>query len=230
MKELPFNTYTQIFPKYNFKYQSYIPSYEKEYVLDQIEQEPSVQKIIYDDEAAQDTTESTQEELSSEYSMFPRFKQFNQIYNEIEEEYPEAKLYRRLLTKIAAHESGFNFEIKNKNAPAYGCFQFWQDGNLNNITHFSNLTIDEYLHNPKAQILSALRLVDTIKGRLTEEDIEKAKNMGITVSGLIGGAWLGGVSGVRKVLNGTGNPSDAHWNKNGKGSNVADCMKRYNNL
>ena len=90
--------------------------------------------------------------------------------------------------------------------------------------------IDEFRKNPKAQIKAAIKLAKAFQNGFKGEDLAKARSMGINMSGLIGGAWLGGVGGVRKVINGTGDPSDKHWSKTGAGSSVSACIQRYNNL
>lgn len=166
------------------------------------------------------------------YRSYIGYSQFSKLYDQVEQEMPEAKKYRKLLTEIARHESGFNSSVQNKQgAPAYGYFQFMQDGKkYNNIKTYSGLSIADFRNNPKEQIKAAVRLAQTFEKALNNSDISKAQANGISLSGLIGGAWLGGIGGVRQVLNGTGNPSDRHWSKNNKGSNVAACMQRYNNL
>jgi hypothetical protein len=51
-----------------------------------------------------------------------------------------------VLTRIAKHESNFNLTTQNKaGAPAYGWFQFWQDGKTNNITHYSGLDVNSFV-------------------------------------------------------------------------------------
>ena len=65
----------------------------------------------------------------------------------------------------------------------------------------------------------------TIDKSWTPEDLRLAKQFGYGRNSLLRGAWLGGVGGVRKVLRGLGNPSDAHWyNGNGKGRSVKQIM------
>lgn len=164
------------------------------------------------------------------YNKYVGYSEFDKAYNEVEEEMPEAKQYRPLLTAIAEHESGFKMGAKNPKAPAYGYFQFMQDGSKwNNIKQYSGLSIEQFTKDPKAQIKAAVKLAQSFYKSFKKEDLEKAQKMGISMTGLIGGAWLGGPGGVRKVLNGTGNPSDRHWN-NGQGDDVASCMQKYNNL
>lgn len=166
------------------------------------------------------------------YSKYVGFNAFNKAYDEVEKEMPEAKQYRAFLTKIAQHESAFNASVQNKQgAPAYGYFQFMQDGKKwNNISKYSGLSIEEFRKNPKEQIKAAVRLAKAFQSQFSQEDINKARSQGITMSGMLGGAWLGGAGGVKKALNGI-DSSDKHWSKDGKtGSSVIECFKRYNNL
>ena len=184
-------------------------------------------------EVKQKKQDSLHPEIKSEdYSKYVGYDGFSKAYDEVEQEMPEARIYRPLLTKIAEHESGFRMNVQNKSgAPAYGYFQFMEDGQKwNNITKYSGLSIDEFRKNPKAQIKAAIKLAKAFQNGFKGEDLAKARSMGINMSGLIGGAWLGGVGGVRKVLNGTGDPSDKHWSKTGAGSSVSACIQRYNNL
>lgn len=167
------------------------------------------------------------------YSKYSGYENFQTLYDEVEKEMPQAKQYRNLLTKICAHESRFNPGVQNTaGAPAYGYFQFWEEpGKLTNITHYTGMAVEDFLGNPKEQIKAAVKMAKAIDSQLTKKDLEQAAAMNVTRSGLIGGAWLGGLRGVRQVLNGTGDPSDAKWyNGKSQGSKVSECLQRYNNL
>lgn len=198
-------------------------------------QQPSMNSEISQEAKIARTPTQQQESIHKQeenYSKYVGFNGFNKAYDEVEKEMPEAKQYRSLLTKLAKHESGFNAKVQNKaGAPAYGYFQFMQDGKRwNNITKYSGLSIDEFRNNPKEQIKAAIKLAKSFMSSFSQEDINKAKSMGISMSGMIGGAWLGGTGGVKKALNGI-DSSDKHWSKDGKtGSSVMECFKRYNNL
>lgn len=156
--------------------------------------------------------------------------EFEQAYNEVEKMNPEAKKYRAFLTKMAQQESGFNKSIQNRaGAPAYGYFQFMQDGKkYNNISTFAGTDIETFRKNPKLQIQAAIKLAKSFEGGFSEEDKRMAQQKGFTPFGLLGGAWLGGVGGVRKYLKGLGNPSDKHWSKEGRGVTIADRIKMFN--
>lgn len=156
--------------------------------------------------------------------------EFNKWYDEVEKENPEAKNYRQFLTKMAEQESGFNSRIQNKaGAPAYGYFQFMQDGKkYNNISAYAGTDIETFRNNPKLQIQAAIKLAKSFERGFSKQDLELAAQKGYTKFGLLGGAWLAGNGGVRRFLQGLSNPSDKHWSKSGAGTSVADRIAMFN--
>lgn len=156
--------------------------------------------------------------------------EFNKWYDEVEQEDPEAKNYRQFLTKMAEQESGFNSAIQNRaGAPAYGYFQFMQDGKkYNNISAYAGTDVDTFRNNPKLQIKAAIKLAKQFERGFNKQDLELAAQKGYTKFGLLGGAWLAGNGGVRKYLQGLSNPSDKHWSKSGSGTDVASRMQMFN--
>lgn len=156
--------------------------------------------------------------------------EFNKWYDEVEKENPEAKNYRQFLTKMAEQESGFNSRIQNRaGAPAYGYFQFMQDGKkYNNISAYAGTDIETFRNNPKLQIKAAIKLAKQFERGFNKQDLELAAQKGYTKFGLLGGAWLAGNGGVRRFLQGLGNPSDKHWSKSGAGTSVADRIAMFN--
>lgn len=156
--------------------------------------------------------------------------EFNKWYDEVEKEDPEAKHYRQFLTKMAEQESGFNSAIQNRaGAPAYGYFQFMQDGKkYNNITAYAGTDIETFRNNPKLQIKAAIELAKSFERGFNKKDLELAAQKGYTKFGLLGGAWLAGNGGVRKYLQGLANPSDRHWSKSGSGTDVASRIQMFN--
>ena len=156
-------------------------------------------------------------------------EEFNRIYDEVEREYPEASKYRAFLTTVAKYESGFNSKAKNKNAPAWGYFQFMQDDNkYNNIKTYAGVDIQTFLDNPKLQIIAAINLAKSMEKGFSKEDISAAKSKGITKWGMLGGAWLGGNGGLRRYLLNNENISDKHWSPNNSGIDMINQIKRYN--
>lgn len=156
--------------------------------------------------------------------------EFNKWYDEVEQEDPEAKNYRQFLTKMAEQESGFNSAIQNRaGAPAYGYFQFMQDGKkYNNISAYAGTDVDTFRNNPKLQIKAAIKLAKQFERGFNKQDLELAAQKGYTKFGLLGGAWLAGNGGVRKYLQGLANLSDKHWSKSGAGTSVADRIAMFN--
>lgn len=155
---------------------------------------------------------------------------FNKAYDEVEASNPDAKKYRQFLTKMAEQESGFNSAIQNRaGAPAYGYFQFMQDDKkYNNIRQYAGTDIETFRNNPKLQIEAAIKLAKSFEKGFSKEDLELANKNGYSTWGLLGGAWLAGNGGVRKFLRGQGNPSDRHWSKEGKGTDVSTRIKAFN--
>lgn len=154
-------------------------------------------------------------------------EEFNRIYDEVEKEHPEAAKYRAFLTTVAKYESGFNSKAKNKNAPAWGYFQFMQDDNkYNNIKTYAGVDTQTFLNNPKLQIIAAINLAKSMEKGFSKEDMAAAESKGITKWGMLGGAWLGGNGGLRRYLLQDENISDKHWG--GAGIDMINQIKRYN--
>lgn len=228
-----------------FKDKDIAPSFERDYYLQQDFDEPlNYSNEEVSEEASSDyevpgflntprsksSTESTETKDTSKkeektYSG-KGYETFSSYWNEYEKNHPEASKYKKLLTAIAQHESNFNHSIQNTaGAPAYGYFQFWEDGKTNNITKYSGLSVDDFRNNPMAQIDAAVKLAKSFENQFNSEDLRIAKAQGYNTNQLIRGAWLGGVGGVRKVLRGLGNPTDSKWYKGGKGRSVKQAME-----
>jgi hypothetical protein len=92
-------------------------------------------------------------------------------------------------SRLAKNESGYNSTIRNMTgAPAWGHFQFMEDGKKwHNITRYAGVSTGEFLRNPVLQIQAAKRLANSFMSQLTPEDRAKAREKGITDSGLLGG-------------------------------------------
>ena len=157
---------------------------------------------------------------------------FNRYYDEAEKRYSDCKDYRIFLTKLAGLESGYNSYIQNKaGAPAFGYFQLMEDGNkYKNITTFAECSIQQFRDNPVIQIIAATKLAKAFEKCFDSKDRETAETLGITRWGLLGGAWLAGVGGVRKYLYNGINVNDKRWSKNSKGTDVVSRIKLFNNI
>ena len=111
--------------------------------------------------------------INKDYSNIKGFSKFSKAYDNVEKRNPDAKRYRSLLTELANIESGFNSAIQNNaGAPAYGYFQFMQDGKkYNNISKFANTDINSFRNNPELQIEAAIKLAQYFENGFYTKDI-----------------------------------------------------------
>lgn len=116
-----------------------------------------------------------------------------------------------ILSRLAQVESNQRWNARNDRA--YGAFQLMDF----NITG----DVNDFINNPEEQIKQANRLLEFNKSQFTKRDLELAQKQGYSYDQLLAGAWLGGVGSVRKVLNGTGNPSDKD------GADVRSRMQKF---
>ena len=116
-----------------------------------------------------------------------------------------------ILSKLAMAESSQRWNARN--GRAYGAFQLMDF----NITG----DVNDFLNNPEEQIRQANRLLESNKKQITDNDLKLAKEQGYTYNSLLGGSWLGGIGGMRKVLTNTGNPSDKD------GADVKSRMQKF---
>lgn len=125
-------------------------------------------------------------ESKMEYTPNDGEKSFEEYYIKAIGEKDE---YYDFLKNIAKYESGFNPKAKNPGAPAYGYFQFMQDGvEYNNISRFAGVDIETFKNTPELQILAARRLYDEFKKSFNRKDLARAKELGLSENQLIGGA------------------------------------------
>lgn len=133
---------------------------------------------------------------------------------------PQDAEWKPLLDRIAKQESNFKSVQNYAGAPAYGYYQLWE-------TNLGDNTPEEVLNNPDLQISLAMRLLRSNLSNFTEQDIEKARNLGYSINAMLGGAWLGGVGGVRKYLEGV-DTTDAHHYGGKGGSSVGRYFNIFN--
>lgn len=153
--------------------------------------------------------------------------EFEDAFDEVQSQYPEAAYYRDILTKIAQQESGFNPTAKNPNAPAYGYFQFMEGDKWSNISTYAGTDIQTFLNNPKLQIKAAIRLAKSFENSFSKEDIKQAAKLGYGRDSLIAGAWLAGAGGVKKFIWKGINVDDKHWSPEGAGVDLKSIMDKY---
>lgn len=183
-----------------------------------------------ENESKEDSKEDSKDEKKN-----PKITYKGKGFDDFKENYKKAGIDPAkfdFFASIAKHESNFNPTVQNKaGAPAFGYFQFMQDGKKwNNISKFAGVDIQTFRNNPILQIKAAEKLANAFLSQFTEEDKKRARELGYSDSALVRGAWMGGVGGVRNFLYKGINASDNHWDKKtGKGSNVKAAMDRGNN-
>lgn len=147
----------------------------------------------------QQTVQNTQV-VKEDYSKFKGYEQFNRAYDKVQAYNPDAIKYRSLLTKIASIESGFRVGVVNKIGAA-GYFQFidsTRNGIMKKIGKSTNK--QTFLNNPELQILAAIELAKEFENSFSSDYLKLASQKGHSINGLISGAWLGGVGGVKRYL------------------------------
>lgn len=183
-----------------------------------------------ENESKEDSKEDSKDEKKN-----PTITYKGKGFDDFKENYKKAEIDPAkfdFFASIAKHESNFNPTVQNKaGAPAFGYFQFMQDGKKwNNISKFAGVDIQTFRNNPILQIKAAEKLANAFLSQFTEEDKKRARELGYSDSALVRGAWMGGVGGVRNFLYKGINASDNHWDKKTrKGSNVKAAMDRGNN-
>ena len=186
-------------------------------------------------ESKPESKEDSKENESKDEKKKPAITYKGNGFDDFKENYKKAGIDPAkfdFFASIAKHESNFNPTVQNKaGAPAFGYFQFMQDGKKwNNISKFAGVDIQTFRNNPILQIKAAEKLANAFLSQFTEEDKKRARELGYSDSALVRGAWMGGVGGVRNFLYKGINASDNHWDKKtGKGSNVKAAMDRGNN-
>lgn len=186
-------------------------------------------------ESKEDSKEDSKENESKDEKKKPVITYKGKGFDDFKENYKKAGIDPAkfdFFASIAKHESNFNPTVQNKaGAPAFGYFQFMQDGKKwNNISKFAGVDIQTFRNSPILQIKAAEKLANAFLSQFTEEDKKRARELGYSDSALVRGAWMGGVGGVRNFLYKGINASDNHWDKKtGKGSNVKAAMDRGNN-
>ena len=186
-------------------------------------------------ESKEDSKEDSKENESKDEKKKPVITYKGKGFDDFKENYKKSGIDPAkfdFFASIAKHESNFNPTVQNKaGAPAFGYFQFMQDGKKwNNISKFAGVDIQTFRNNPILQIKAAEKLANAFLSQFTEEDKKRARELGYSDSALVRGAWMGGVGGVRNFLYKGINASDNHWDKKtGKGSNVKAAMDRGNN-
>lgn len=122
------------------------------------------------------------------------------------------KDHKNFWSQLAATESSFRPTAQN-NSGAYGYFQLMPQS-------CSGKDIPTQFNDAAKLMKSHMRILSQA---LTEDDIKKAKQKGITEEGIMAGAWLGGPKGVMDALRGISNSKDSN------GTSVMSYMKKFSN-
>ena len=154
-------------------------------------EEPS---IVLEDYDIKDI-EVPEEKVVAEYEDFPvkpidedgsdSYLRFKEAYNKV----GTPKMFN-FFSLLAKKESGYNSEIQNlQGAPAYGYFQFMQDGERwNNIRDYAGVDIDTFRRSPEIQIQAAHKLANAFLSGFRDKDRARARELGYTDSALLAGA------------------------------------------
>lgn len=154
-------------------------------------------------------------------------KEFEKVLDEAAKINPEVNKHRKWLTLTAYLESTWQSRPKKSHkAPYEGYFGMGHDL----IKKLTGLTVEEYLNNPVQQVLAAVKLYNmNLKTVKAMGIYNKCKEKGYSDDAIIAGTWLGGPGGVKKFINGNGDPSDKHWYGGKGGTTVGTRMKQFNN-
>lgn len=198
------------------------------------EAEPAT-ALLQEEETIQNPVQNPVKRVITKTSSKPVFKSsqglsnFNLNFDEALKiggtEAEQLRSRRNLLTHLAQVESSFNSGRKNKNAPAYGYFQFMQ-GQYNGRTHnnigmYGGVDIDTFRNSPVLQIRAANRLANSFMSSFSKTELQRLHNMGWTDNAIIAGAWLGGPGGVKAYAFQGKDRSDGY-------DSVGKRMKRFN--
>lgn len=153
-------------------------------------------------------TQEATKKISTNRKKVKGYSEFQKYYDKVEKYNPYAAKYRNLLTEIAYLESTYRPWITN-NIGAAGYFQFITSTRKSLMRSIHGpLDLKSFLNNPELQINAAVYLAKSFEDSFTAEDRRIATQKGHTIEGLISGAWLGGVGGVRRYLHRGRNSTD----------------------
>lgn len=138
----------------------------------------------------------SQEKPKREFTSYAGYNKFNRDFDTYGTD-EIFKKHKNFWSYLAATESSFNPTAQNS-LGAYGYFQLMPQS-------CSGKDI-------QTQFNDAAKLMKSYMGilsqTLTEDDIKKAKQKGITEEGLMAGVWLGGPGHVKEALRNKGNAKD----------------------
>ena len=144
---------------------------------------------------------------------------FNKMYDELGE-----SDFREFLTKIAGLESKWQNNPKG-NKTHSGLYQI-KNTYLAHYTDIPNITVEQFVNNPKLQTKAALKLAKENYNQIIKDDVllKAAKERGYNEWDLMAGAWLAGYKGMRRQFFTGKEVGDAN------GTTITDRMNAYKNM
>lgn len=144
---------------------------------------------------------------------------FNKMYDELGE-----KDFREFLTKIAGLESKWQNNPKG-NKTHSGLYQI-KNTYLGHYTGIPDITVEEFVNNPKLQTKAALALAKENYSQIIKDEalLKAAKQRGYNEWDLLAGAWLAGYKGMRRQFFTGKEVGDAN------GTTITKRMNAYKNM
>lgn len=144
---------------------------------------------------------------------------FNKMYDEMGE-----SNFREFLTKIAGLESRWQYNPKG-NKTHSGLYQI-KNSYLAHYTDIPDITVEEFVNNPKLQTKAALRMAKENYNQIIKDEtlLKAAKQRGYDAWDLMAGAWLAGYKGMRRQFFTGKEVGDAN------GTTITDRMNAYKNM
>lgn len=153
--------------------------------------------------------QTSQEKQKREFTNYAGYNKFSRDFDAYGTD-DIFKNHKNFWSQLAATESSFKPTAQNKSG-AYGYFQLMPQS-------CSGRDIPTQFNDAAKLMKSHMRVLSQV---LTEDDIKKAKQKGITEEGIMAGAWLGGPKGVRDALRGISDSKDSN------GTSVMSYMKKF---
>ena len=136
------------------------------------------------------------------------------------EKHPEHAKYKETLDAFADVESKYKNVPNNAGANSFGYFQV-------NEINLKGIDFQEFLNDPQMQISKAIEVLKNNISTFTDEDWKKGEELGHSRLGMLAGAWLGGVGGVRNLIHRGIDADDRHHSKKGLGESISHRMDTF---
>ena len=173
----------------------------------------------YYEQKEQEEQEKDDIPVTQPWFKLPTLDKFNKMYDELGE-----KDFREFLTKIAGLESKWQYNpIGNKTHS--GLYQI-KNSYLGHYTGIPDITVEEFVSNPKLQTKAALKLAKENYNQIIKDDalLKAARKRGYDEWDLMAGAWLAGYKGMRRQFFTGKEVGDAN------GTTITKRMNAYKNM